>query len=357
MVDVTAPNLTVRSGLELLDNTGTVIDPDISEYLLGGSVKRDGFRPVHATCRLDLSIELQWTSQRVRPYMTLGDGTTEQTWYLGQFLLATPRKPVGEVPVVFRVDGYDLMHIPGTPVGAGYTVASGTGYLAAAQSALEAAGNVTAVIDQTSAASTLSAAWSWALVEEASYRRIATDLLAAVGYRAPYADRDGAIRSEPYLSPGSRPVTIELTSGLVEELEEETDTFDIPNRWVGVNDDPTQTLPAEGAGLYTLVNQSDGPTSIDQRGYTKTAPIIRVSDVATQAALEAVVKEKAEADRAPYTHLRVRTGPLPVLWHQDVVRVNVPERGGAIRCVSTSWELDLLTGEMTHELRRHYGVV
>ena len=182
--------------------------------------------------------------------------TTSARFNLGVYALTSPESPRGEDPVTYEVDGYDLLYLLSrTGPGDTYVVNAGTGYLAAAQAAITAAGISAPVqFDGTLAATTLPTAMVWVLTEQAdSWLRIINDLLAAINYRGLWADEDGRLRSGPYAAPETRAVewvfdTANLRTNLVgEERTMSADVWGIPNVWRFVRRGMT-VQPVEGAG-------------------------------------------------------------------------------------------------------------
>lgn len=371
-----AGNQIISAGLELYDADENFIE-DISDDLLGGTVDRGNYRTIHSTCRLSISRQLLWGSQRVRPYLTLSNAETvggnwnDGNWndglwagtvgvtarfYLGTFLLSTPERRVGESPVVYEVDGYDKLEILNHPHGSTFSAVAGDAYLTTVANLITATGESNVLLDQTAAATTLPTARVWQIDEQTTTLNIINDLLGSVGYRALWVDQDGFYRSEPYVSPADRGAewTYDADSAsttIAEDRTAQADYFATPNRWVFVIDDPAAaSFPTEGAGIYTVLNQSDGPTSIDQRGRT-ISRIVRLS-AADQASLVTQGDRIAENDRRLDERLTLAVSPNPLHGHFDVVAVTDAELGYIDkRFLVTDWSLPLDGSDMTLELK------
>lgn len=348
-------SLQIDAGLDLLDSDLDLIE-DISDSLESGVVDRSNYRRIHGTARLRIGRSLNWHSQRLRPKVTLTDTRTGESasWNLGVFLPETPARVAGETPQTFDVECYDLLTVLDDPVGETYRVASGAAYLSTVETIISDLG-LTAVLDQTAASKTLPSARVWEIDGRNTWLRVVNDLLAAVGYRGVWADREGQIRSRPYVAPRNRASIWTYDTGddetTVESISWETDLWQVPNKWVFIRDDPEQDLPASGDGIYTVTNQSDGAASIDQRGRTVTR-IVRL-DAADQTSLETQGDQLVDRDKQPLEHVDLTSSPNPKHWHADVVDVTAAEVGlTAAKFAEVSWSLPLDGSAMTHRLRR-----
>jgi hypothetical protein len=336
---ITCDNLQVDFGAELLSVSDVLVE-DISDDLLGGEVEHSNYADVHGTCSLQLSRALTWSTARLRLSQTLTGAGLTKTWYLGVYLPLTPQTPLGETPATYDVQGYDKLHLLQKPIGDTYVVATGTGYLAAVRTAITASGDtgLAPLLDGTQEAAVLPAPMVWILdpADLTSYLRVINDLLAVVGYRGLYADRNGRYCSEPYHSPIDRPSiwTLDLSDAhtcIVGEYRTmTTDEWDGSNWWRFVRTGMA-AQPVEGTGLYT-VDQSGGGTKHKR---------IVALDVADQAALvlrgDAIVQSQTQLDRT----LEITTGPLPIMGHFDVMLYRDPAAVGELKTQVRSWRLPL----------------
>lgn len=353
---ITCESVTVTPGLELWD-VDEEESEDISDDLVGGTVARANFADVHGTCRLDVSRALEWGSARLAPYVVLTDNLTgaRARFNLGVYLPETPDTPAGEDPVTYTVEGYDKLTVLRTPIGRAWSALAGSDYLTAIAELIEEAGESKYLLDPTST-KTLPVDYVAPLDDAITYLSVINDLLAAIGYRGLWVDWDGYYRSEPYVSPTSRDASYTYdaespTTILGLDRVEVTDLHDIPNRWVFVNTsrDPTSAA-VEGDGVYTVVNQSNGPTSIDARGREK-SKVIPV-DAADQEALVVYGDRVAQNAQQSAAVITLTTEPSPLHWHMDVVALADPALPPSPRkCLVGRWTLPLTGGQMTHEWR------
>lgn len=356
---IRATHLEVTAGMELLDSNDVLV-ADLSDELVGGRVKRSNFASIHGTMECDLLTNLSWTSARLRPTLTLTnlDSGESYSTNLGIFIPTSPARRTGETPETYRVQCYDKLYMLSTPRSSSYEVASGTGYIAAIEALLDELGE-THVIEQSAVSKTLNSTKVWLLDERNTNLRIINDLLQSIGYRGLYMGRNGALRSEPWVSPAQRATIWDYDadsdlSVLDPIAEQQVDWHEVPNVAVFIRDDPDPalSLPTEGDGIYTITNQSDGPASIDMRGFQVVAGPYRV-DAADQASLVTYGDRIWEGLQEPREGLQVATSPNPLHWHAEVVRLSWSALGyTSQRFTEISWELPLDGGDMKHEWRK-----
>lgn len=352
---LTGDSVSVSAGMERVSSSGVVLE-DVSDALQGGSVSHNNYARIHSTCRLVVQDDvLDFGSDRVRVFMTLSNGSIEARFDLGTYLLSTPKRRVGEYPTTYEVEGYGVLTFLDNPVGQTYEVEAGTNVVEAVRSILDAQGAGTPRFVEESAL-TLATARVWPLDEGTTWLLIVNDLLSSIGYRGLWEDWTGRYRSEPYQSPKNRAAewyydSDVRTSILHEDGEVEADFFDTPNRWVFVRQDPGGTLSEPGTpDVYEVTNQSDGPTSIDARGFERSR--VRFLDAVDAVALQLQGDSIVDRDKRLDRTYKVATEPNPLHWHFDVVTLHDVDVGSVPKLVSHEWTLDLTGGEMTHTFRQ-----
>lgn len=363
---LTAPVVTVDFGCDLLAADLSFVQ-DISADLVGGKVERNMGADIHGTCSLQLARTLAWGVDLVRPWMTLTDPTagTSARWNLGAFVLTTPRRVVGELPETFDVQGFDRIMLLTRQVGATYTVAAGTTYRAALVATFAAAGLTGLVIDGSAADNTLPTTQVWALVGQstspdqvttpATWLRVVNDLLRAINFRAVWCDETGAYRCGAYLSPTTQPPAFTFDADdqartiIGEQRTITSDAWAVPNLWLfRQTNRPTGSVTAtEGDGLYSVVNQSDGPQSIDQRGLTWAAVVDY--DAADQTKLVALGDRRVATDRRVSSVVQVTTGPFPGAGHADIYSYTDSAAGLNVKVQATRWQMPLDGGDMSYD--------
>jgi hypothetical protein len=354
---VEADSLIVDAGLELLDADDVLID-DISDDLItdGSEVSLGIYNTIHRTCTLNISRELAWGWQRLRPYLLLSsDGTTHYRWNLGVFLPSVPERQVSTTPATWTVAAFDKLEVLNTPYGSAYSLAASTAILPAIEALITAAGESKIRLDQTAVATVTSGVRAFSLVDDWSTLGIVNDLLGSIGYEALSVDADGWFRAAPYRSPEDRSTVWAYdadssTTTVAEERSSIADYWQAANVIVAISDEPDSTLPAIGAGIYTVTNMSDGPTSVDARGGRYIRRVIR-GTYATQAALESAATEALGAEKRVANYVTLSVSPNPIHGHFDVVALTDSEIPVNGRFLVTNWELPLDGSDMSLSLR------
>ena len=348
-------HLIVDAGLELLDSDNVLIEDITDDFVAdGSSVQRGMYRTVHGTARLRVSRDIQWGSQRLRPYLLLSDDdVTFYRWTLGTFLPTVPERRVADSPVVFDVECMDLLDVLNTP-SAGYSLAAGGNIIDAVEALIAAAGE-SHTIDQTAASTVTASEKVYPIGDNWTTLGIVNDLLASIGYLGVYVDKFGTFRSQPYRSPADRPTvwTYNADSTSTTVAEDRTslaDYYQAANTIVAINDDPELDVPVDGDGIYTVVNQSDGPTSIDARGGRVIRRIV-TGEYANQAALVTAATEALDAEKRVANFVELSVSPTPVHGHFDVVKLIDSSIPTSDRFLVTDWELPLDGGDMRLSLR------
>ena len=349
--------LSVTKGVELWDANLNFVE-DITDEVRDWSIQHNNFRSVHGTIKIKLSKELMWASQVVHPYLILDDtqGTT-QRWEYGAFALTTPALQLFETPQEFETTGLDLLDWLRSPIGSSYKVAAGTGYIAAVESILSNLG-YSYGIDQASASAQLAIDRVWAIDSNNTWLKVVNALLGAVTYRSLYVDRSGIFRSEPRIVESGLPSMWTYDTSLdytivAENVAYAIDLYGVPNKWVFVNYDPESTTqPSEGNGLYTVVNQSDGPASIDSRGGRIKTRIYKLEDVKDQSSLVSRGDRIVEDTKFPLNRVNMSVGVNPIHWHWDAVTLNMSQLGILnTKFTVHSWKVNFWGEDMQLKLR------
>ena len=355
---ITSPSLEVSAGLELLESDDSLVE-DISDDFLTGEVAHDNDALISGSANMTLTRAISWGGQRLRPYLTLTDLRNGETvrWNMGVYLPTTPAASTEREPVLYSVEAFDKTSVLDTAYGETFVAASGAGYLDTIDSLLSDFGESADALSQDAAALTLPADRVWPLDSKNTYLQIINDLLAEIGYVRLYADRDGTFRAEPRTSIETSGVVFNYSTAsentiLSPAVQTTSDIYAVPNKWVFVNGDPAGSLPAVGAGIYVVTNQSDGETSIDARGRTITK--VETVDAADQATLVTIGDGIVQQDRQVVEELSIQTGPNPSHWHNSVVTVDAPEAGAAAgsRFAEVAWTHPLGRGIVQRKLRR-----
>lgn len=354
---IEASDLEMSWAVALYDSDEAFV-ADISDDCSDGTLERNIYRTLHGTARLSIARQLVWGSQRLGLSVTLTSDSEllTATWQLGRWLMGVPQRRIGASVETYEVECYDKLIVADALAGRSYVVASGTAYIDAVETIISTElGETSVAIDQASAATTLSADMAWPLDAKTTWLSIINDLLAAINYEGLWVDRDGRFRSRPYSPPSSRATSWSFSADDAEttvigaDRTLVADFTDTPNHWVFFRRDAAQAAPATGAGRYEVTNLDDGPTSVTGRGRTITAVV--GLDVATHAALVSRGDDMVAAAKRLTQKLELDTGPVPVLWHLDVVDLVDAAVGAHRRWAVEEWSCDLDTGAMRHRWR------
>lgn len=346
---IVSPSIELSAGLEIVDPITLVATSDVSDKLIGGNTRRDHYATLHGSCILYLTEQFNFTGDLFRPYVTIKDMETgvSARFNQGAYYLTNPSTPIHGGAV--SADGFDVLLALHDPVGDSFHLHAGDNYVTSVQDILASRGMV-ATIEPT--AKTLSETRLWLMDDNVTWLDICNELLVAAGYRALWSDEHGALHSDLYMPPIDRSTEwtyIATTNSTIVAVERflTSDTFQAPNRWVFVRDNPSGGSTSIGAGVYEYENVSSGPTSSSSVGRVITK-VVRL-EAASQADLVKQGEAVIERDSDPDAILDLRTGPNPLHWHADVLRyvdndnLSIPRKYSA-----RSWSLELTTGKMEH---------
>ena len=297
-----------------------------------------------ASLTLVESGDIDFASDRLRPYMTLHTDTGLLTYPLGLFLMSSPtRKPLGG-SIQRTVDCYDKTQIlEDDRFTARYVVQKQTAYTAAVASIIASANIIQTDIEHSDAET------------ETSKLSACNALLNAINYYPIYADSQGRIAVKPYKLPYERPIDAVFDTGelsiTASGAQEDMDMFNVPNKIV-------RYLENAERGYMISSIQDDNPESklsTVSRGRT-IVDIAAVSDVASQSALDAMVA-RILAERQIYQTLSFETLNMPNHEYADCLYIDNKEIGVSGKFIETAWEMDLsVGGRMRHTCRKAVNV-
>lgn len=351
-----SPVLTVQSGLELL-RPDLSVQEDISEDLVGGKVSRNCDATIHGTCQLQITRALRWGVDLVRPFMILSDGRAEVRFDCGVYVLTTPELVSGTDVPTYDCDGYDRIVLLQRQVGQERAYYSGLNYLDVLTGVLADAGMAgTADIDRSAADYTLPSTLFYPLVPKrygpgineeettspVTWLRILNDLLAAINFRAVYAEASGRLRMQRYQPAQSRTVDFDFDVDDPQTIVGEQRTFtqdlwDAPNRWVFYQSNRADTAPpsSEGEGQWTYELSPEHPLRSGRLTWSSAIAV----EAASQQALEDIGRRIASNDINVTATIKTTTGPFPAAGHYDTFTLR--DELGARRVEGNEWTYDL----------------
>jgi len=348
-----ADTLWVDAGLDLLDADDNLVEDITDDFVAAGSsVDRGIYRTIHGTATLNITRDIDWGSQRLRPsLLASADGVSWVRWVLGVFLPQIPRIELGSSPRVYAVTGVDKLDILDTPYGATFKLEAGTNIVSAVESIIEAAGETRHQITQTDVVAAADRVFP--ITDQWTSLGIVNNLLGSIGHQAVWCDRFGRYRSDPYQSPSDRSTvwsysaSNQSTTTIGRERAAEADYYRAANVVTGWNTTPGAEVPTP----YSLTNQADGPTSINARG-GRTIRRYITGSYETQVALESAVQAAFDAEKRVAEYVDVATSPNPTHSHFDVVAYTDDELPTSARYLVTEWVLPLDSSDMTLRLRK-----
>lgn len=339
-----------------------VLDPSVFTYLGNNSLIPAWAAPGSVP---SLGQGLYWGNPRtrLRPYINLsapGIGTAK--FYQGLYIPATPSASMDTASPEYSVTCYDQTSILDVPLTQSLSYAAGTNVayilnqlLVQFQIAYESYNFFNGSVP---ARANIPFDMSWAINSGNTFLDTINTLLNSVGYNNLWCDCYGTFQITPWVSPlvaGSQ-WTFDATdpdSNTIDPTGTWTpDIWQTPNSWIFVQNGMTDA-PLPGTGLYTSINQSVGPTSIDKqlgRVYLSYHELDAVNnaDLIVQGN-KIILNESMLAET-----FGVNTSPLPIAGYQDCltfVSNNVepnPFTGGNSRiCYVTNWQLPLNGDDMS----------
>lgn len=342
---------TVTYGFDILDKNdvaiGEVHSPDCKI-----------FNNIDATIQRSCSLtiiedkEIDFASERLRPYMKLKTETGMLVYPLGVFLMSSPQRQAQGGAVKRTVECYDKMQILNDDrFDMRYTVPAGMSYTAAVANIVLSAGiNMVNI-----APSQLETVTALEFPIGTSKLAACNELLAAINYYPLYADSYGVVRSKAYELPDGRSIdafyATDKASIIQPGAQEELDIFGAPNKIVRYLEN------AERQFMISSVTNDDPNSKLStvSRGRVIT-DIASVSDIANQGSLDAYVA-RVMAESKIYQKIVFETLNMPNHEYNDCLYIEDKELDIAGKYTEISWEMDLWTGgRMKHQCRKAVGL-
>ena len=343
-----SPSVDVKGGCDLLDRHGNLIGN--IDHILDAQdteISRDATRPVHGSARFALSEPLDWPRVLLAPSITVTDiaSGSETTWRLGTFTPRQPERPFDRRSSLY-VDAYDVTDLLTGDLAAGWSFPRGANIGTVIASVLdEHFGGLE--YEWAHIEWGLSNSPTWDISEKASWLDVINELLRAAGHVALHADRRGVLTTHPIVPLDQSAPVWRFDTGAGQnrwihlDSRSEAPPQDIPNRWIGVEEDPERAAaPRVGAGIAIVNNVAGGPTS--QIASNRIRAKVHMMTAASQQMLELATLGMAKLDALQALEVQISCDPTPVLWHADTVAVNMPEIDIANeKGVATRWDMKL----------------
>lgn len=290
-----------------------------------------------------VSPDVDWLIDTLRPYMAV-DG---EEWQLGEFVITSALRRYRGGRAYYDMEGYDLgVRVKRGTLDERITIPAGKKYLEAIQEQLLTCGIQRVIMDPSGDLIQEPRA-DWEIGE--SRLAVVNDLLAEINYRTLWFDSTGAARLSKYKQPTSELAAKTYAAGELSVIAGETtsslDSYGAYNDWIAVVSNPDKTLMIARA-------TNDNPMSAlsVQRIGKRTAPIIRLDNIASEEALQEYVDNVKFRGMATQETVTWATANMP---HEvgEVIILQHPDLDGIFE--ETAWEMELKSGaEMRHTGKR-----
>lgn len=354
--------LQIEPVVSLLDKD-LVFIKDISDEIHSLSVSHDNLASISGQCRFRSEGDYQWSSFRIKIEVILtglvNGVERSSTFSLGIYVPQMPAESDRSLtPITSDVECFAPTYIYKTPRSNSYDAPEGTSYLTALTDLIDSVGWPSKYIDQSAASDLTPTDFVWLLEDRNTELRIINDLLLGINYQELYADRNGQLIAEPFVFPQDKSPTWTFTedadtSTIVGDVVQTKDYAEVPNQWTFVLDDPTGDFPTvENGRVYIVTNQSDGVTSIDERGYVvNTVETIEYSHCVE--CFQVTANKFVDRSKYPIDQVTLTSTINPLFFHYDVATVDTPSYGIAnTRYFVESWNMDFNSLTQTFDMRK-----
>jgi hypothetical protein len=320
---------------------------NVQEASITQSIESEIKRTARFTLLDDGSVN--FLSQRIKPYVRIGIGSSFAEFPLGVFLLSTPTRRTGDARTVLReIEAYDQLQIlKDDRVTGQYLISSGTGYLTAIKTLLDGAG--VTIQNLTASDKTLPVDREWD--GGTTKLQIINELLSALNYDPLFFDENGVAVARPYVSPDLRASEYTYVdneaSVIFPDVSETLDLFNIPNQFVLIVSQPDRPVLKS---VYTNTN-AGSPTSTVSRG--RIISDYRSVDAADQTTLDSLAQSAAFKASQIYQSVDFSTAIMPQHSYNDVLTLRFSRLGIDAKYEEIGWTMPLKAGgQMQHTIRR-----
>ena len=343
-------NRTVSYRYELLDKN----ERPIGDVTASGSISFDSSAAIKRVADLVIREhkEVDYLSDRIKPYMRLKLGNSFAEFPLGVFLMSSPQRQEDGVSISKNVECYDKTQIlSDDKFDTRYLVRAGENYINAVATIIASAGINNYRLD----ACSLTLRTDIEFSVGTSKLDAINQLLKAINYNELYADSYGTIRAAKYEQPEGRKINLYYTTDkdsiVLPGAEELLDTFQAPNKIIRYLEN------AESECLIASVVNSDPASKLStvSRGRT-IVDIEAVYDIADQATLEAYTQRVA-AEKKIYQQIIFNSAVMPHHEFQDCLYLKNKGLGISGKYIETAWSINMsVGGTMSHTCRRAVSI-
>lgn len=333
---------------ELLDKNDALLG-ELNECT--GSVSNNAMAEIKRTAsfvvRRDIAKDIDWHSERIKPYYRLKMPGGYVEWPLGVFLADVPAKTVQNNKLIYDVTGYDKAQILKEDcVLERYAIASGINYVTAITQVLNNAG-----VSKTNITPSDKTLESYLEFEPYTNKlSIINTLLAALNYNSLEFDAMGYAIASPYIEPQDREIEYtyrtDSTSVIMHNTTRGINLFNIPNVFVRYVSTPSRVL------VSTVTNDDvANPLSTVSRGRS-IVDAQAVHDIADQATLDAYTRRQAIEAMRVFESVEWSTAAMPHHTNLNCIYLQYNDFVSEI-LVETEWSLTMAAGAgMKHRARK-----
>lgn len=341
---------TVSYRYELLDKN----DRPIGDVTASGSISFDSNSAIKRVASLSIAEgkEVDYLSDRIKPYMRLKVAGKMLEFPMGVFLMSSPSRQADAISISKNVECYDKTQIlSDDKFDTRHLIRAGENYINAVATIIASAG----ITNYRLEASPLTLRTDIEFALGTSKLLAINQLLKAINYNELWADSYGCIRSTQYQQPEGRKIDIYYVPGkesiVVPGGEELLDTFQAPNKIIRYLEN------AESECIKAMVINSDPASKLSTASRGRTiVDIEAVDDIADQATLEAYTQRVA-AEKKIYQQVIFSSAVMPHHEFLDCLYLRNKELDVSGKFIETAWSIDMsVGGTMTHTCRKAVSI-
>lgn len=343
-------NRIIKWEYELLDKNdrriGTI--PEIK-----GSYGMDSEAEIKGAARFELSEkglkEIDFFSERIKPYFCLKIGSDWLKWEQGIYLLNSPDRNEIRGGIYRNIEAYDKSVILREDrVDNRYLITKGTPYTVVIRDLILSTG----IKDISIQESELELSVDKEYEIGTSKLEIINSLLNAINFNSVWFNHHGTCMVTKYITGKARAYEYEYATNSKSVTyygaNESIDTFDIPNKFVRYVENP------EAAYLIsTFINdQASNKLSTISRGRVIT-DIKSITDIADQNTLDDYTRKEAERLSLVYGGFNFNTIPMPHHSFNDCLLFRNHNLEATEKVIEISWNINASgNGAMTHKVKK-----
>jgi hypothetical protein len=341
---------TIKWEYMLLDkndrNIGTIKD-------ITGSYGLDSEAEIKGSARFELSEreykDVDFFSERIKPYFCLKIGTEWLKWEQGIYLLNSPDRSENKGGIYRNIEAYDkTVILREDRVYNRYLIPKGTSYSVAIRNLILSTGITDLSIQESELELSVDKEYEIGTPK----LEIINSLLNAINYNSVWFNYHGTCMVTKYIPGKERAYEYEYSTNnksvTYYGASETLDTFNIPNKFVRYVENPET-----GYLISTLTNdQASNKLSTVNRGRVIT-DIKSVTDIADQQTLDSYVRKEAEQLSLVYGGFEFSTLPMPHHTFMDCYLFRNRNLDVMEKVVETAWNINAsVNGTMTHKVKK-----